>query len=243
MEEKLRQNKYEGTELALFAHATNWKAYFCSRIQKYVGKDVLEVGAGIGGTTKILFKPHVRRWVCLEPDPDMAAGLEEDIASGTLPDVCKAVNDILPSPSLAQASFDTVLYIDVLEHIKQDKEELEHAAGYLKDGGHLIVLSPAHNWLFSPFDKSVGHYRRYSRKSITPLTPASVRIVRIEYLDCIGLGASLANRILLRQGMPNRNQIAFWDKILVTLSKRVDPFLGHRLGKSIVAIWEKTSTK
>ena len=62
--------------------------------------------------------------------------------------------------------FDTILYMDVFEHIEDDRAELERAAAQLAPDGHLIVLAPAHQWLFTPFDESIGHYRRYSRRTL-----------------------------------------------------------------------------
>lgn len=62
--------------------------------------------------------------------------------------------------------FDTILYIDVLEHIADDRAELVEAARRLNPGGYLVVLSPAHQWLFTAFDAAIGHVRRYTAKSL-----------------------------------------------------------------------------
>src|SRR5262249_55712173 len=64
---------YVGSELDLFATATTWKAYVRRRLEPYLGREVLEVGAGQGGTTRFLIRPDVVLWVCLEPDPSLAA--------------------------------------------------------------------------------------------------------------------------------------------------------------------------
>ena len=60
--------QYMGSELEIFAHANNWKSYVQSQLRPYLIGDVLEVGAGIGGTTRALNDGTQRRWVCLEPD-------------------------------------------------------------------------------------------------------------------------------------------------------------------------------
>ena len=96
-------------------------------------------------------------------------------------------------------SFDNLLYIDVLEHIKDDREEIISAARRLRPGGHLITLSPAHPLLYSEFDAAIGHHRRYTRASILCLTPDTLKPVRVRYLDSVGLLASLANQLLLRE--------------------------------------------
>ena len=137
--------------------------------------------------------------------------------------------------------FDTILYIDVLEHIDDDGGELQRAAGHLAPGGHLVVLSPAHRWLFSPFDAAIGHFRRYTARDLEALTPAGVERVRTFYLDSVGMLASAANRMFLRQSMPNANQIHCWDNWMIPCSRWVDQLTGYRLGKSVVGIWRKSS--
>jgi hypothetical protein len=134
---------------------------------------------------------------------------------------------------------DSVVYADVLEHIEEDGEEVLAASRLLRAGGHLVVMVPAHQWLYSPFDARVGHYRRYSRKRLIGLTPAGFRVVQFKYLDSAGLALSAANRLLLRSGMPSRNQVALWDRVFVEASKVVDPLFGFRFGKSCVVVWCK----
>jgi len=138
-----------------------------------------------------------------------------------------------------EEKFDTILYIDVLEHIADDLGELRHAATHLAPEGHLVVLSPAHPFLFSPFDTALGHYRRYTLASLIAVSPGSLKPVRLAYLDSAGLLASLANRLLLAQSIPRLSQILFWDRFLVRISKFMDPLLRHSLGKSVLGIWKR----
>jgi 2-polyprenyl-3-methyl-5-hydroxy-6-metoxy-1,4-benzoquinol methylase len=227
---------YIGTELGVFKHATNWKSYYGRMIAPYLGKDVLEVGAGIGANTALFCNAGHRRWVCLEPDVKLAREIEAQITAGTLPACCKAVagtvGDLSPNDT-----FDSMIYIDVLEHIPDDRAEALRALRFLRPGGHLVVLSPAHQFLFSPFDASIGHYRRYGRKSLGDAVPGN--LVTLRYLDSLGMVLSLANRLLLKQTMPTLKQIQFWDKRVVPISRILDPLLGYRLGKSILGVWRK----
>jgi SAM-dependent methyltransferase len=229
---------YVGSELDLFAAATNWKSYFRSLLEPYLGDEVLEVGAGLGGTTRLLCRGRRRRWVCLEPDTGLADRLARSIGDGKLPAHCQVVVGTLEQAE-GQPPFDTALYIDVLEHIEDDRGELARAARQLKPGGHVIVLSPAHQWLYTSFDKAIGHYRRYTKKTLTALTPEGLELDRIVYLDSVGLLASLGNRLVLNRAMPNPKQIAIWDKFMVRLSRAVDPLLAYSVGKSVLAVWRK----
>jgi SAM-dependent methyltransferase len=233
--------KYVGSELDLFEAATTWKGYVRHRVTPYLGTSVLEVGAGHGGTTRVLCRRNFDRWVCSEPDATLADRISRSITAGELPACCRVVvgtiDDLGDEPP-----FDSVLYMDVLEHIEDDRAELARAAHCLRPCGHLVVLAPAHQWLFTPFDRAIGHYRRYSQKTLRAATPDGLEPVCILYLDSVGLLASLGNRLLLRQSMPNPGQIAVWDKLMVPLSRLIDPIVGHTVGKSVLGIWRKRPT-
>ena len=229
---------YVGDELDLFSQATRWKAYFRRRIAPYLGGEVLEVGAGLGGTTRALCRGTERRWVCLEPDPVLAERLRAEQAAGRLPGRCEVVVGTLED-RLADDRFDAILYMDVLEHIEDDRAEVARAATRLRPGGVIVALSPAHQWLFTPFDRAIGHCRRYSRSTLRAIGPPGLELAWLGYLDSVGFLASLANKLLLRQAMPTPGQVAFWDGVLVRASEWVDPVLAHRAGKSVLAVWRR----
>ncbi|TFH22481.1 MAG: class I SAM-dependent methyltransferase [Myxococcales bacterium] len=235
----MEDSHYPGGELELFAHARNWKQYYADRIRSYLNGDVLEVGAGIGATTSVLCSGREHSWTCIEPDPDLArqlASAVRQLAGPTIPTVSEcAITDLPSSPA-----FDCILYIDVLEHIEDDRGELRQAAERLRPGGYVIVLSPAHSFLFSEFDRQIGHFRRYNTKTLRAVGPASTRLRDVFYLDSFGIMLSLANRLLLRTGSPSRKQIAFWDRFVVPGSRILDPMLGYRVGKTIIAVWQRT---
>jgi SAM-dependent methyltransferase len=230
--------QYVGSELALFAEAKNWKRYFGHLMEPYLGKEVLEVGAGVGGTTQLLCSERQLRWVGLEPDRGLAAELEQASRNGALPSCFRLALGTIADLA-EQDGFDTILYVDVLEHIEDDAGELIRAAERLLPGGHLVVLSPAHQWLYSAFDAAIGHYRRYSRRSLAALTPESLELVRLIYVDAVGLLASLGNRLLLRRSLPTTQHIAFWDKAMIPLSRCLDPLLARSLGKTVLGVWRK----
>jgi hypothetical protein len=94
-------------------------------------------------------------------------------------------------------------------------------------------------WLYSPFDGAIGHYRRYSRQSLERAIPAGFERVAVKYLDCAGVLLSLANRLLLRSAYPTRKQIEVWDRAVVPVSRRLDPLIGFAAGKSILGVWLK----
>lgn len=230
VEEKFQ---YVGSELSVFAEAIVWKKYLLRQMKPFLRGRVAEVGAGIGATTAVLTRSTYANWLALEPDAVLASQIPENdriqVFLGTLSD--------LPPDEM----FDAILYVDVLEHIEHDLAEVKLAASHLAVGGHLVVLAPAHNFLFSPFDAAIGHFRRYDKAMLRAFTIPGLTPRRLRYLDSVGFFASVANRVLLQQSMPAKAQIRFWDRVLVRLSTVLDPCLGYLFGKSIMAVWTRGS--
>ncbi|MGD8227724.1 MAG: class I SAM-dependent methyltransferase [Desulfobacteraceae bacterium] len=233
---------YVGKELGLFRHALNWKRYLAELIGPYLSGRILEVGAGTGTNTVYLCDDTYVEWVCLEPDSELAKKLSHLVSARQLPSICSVLEGTT-SNLPANSKFDSILYIDVLEHIENDSEELQRAANNLAVGGNLIVLSPAHSWLYTPFDSAVGHYRRYNKTMIKKMAPPMLQMKRLLYVDSVGILASLGNRLLLSQPIPKASQIRLWDNYMVPLSRVLDFVFGYRIGKSIFAVMSYTRAK
>lgn len=227
---------YVGSELNLFAGATTWKSYVRLHLRPYLSGDILEVGAGIGASTATFCDGTQRRWVCLEPDRDLADRIKSNLPAelANCEVVVGTLSDLGPGDQ-----FDSILYMDVLEHIEADAAELARAASHLRPNGFLAVLSPAFPWLFTPFDAAIGHFRRYTKNSLRSITPQGLREVKCIYLDSAGLLASLGNKLFLRAPIPSKAQIQFWDRTMVPISRYADRALNHAIGKSILGVWQK----
>jgi 2-polyprenyl-3-methyl-5-hydroxy-6-metoxy-1,4-benzoquinol methylase len=238
MSSSSRDLEYIGSELELFAEAVNWRAYWQQQAAPFLGRRVLEVGAGIGTVTRDLCRSPVDYWVALEPDRVMASHLAADRQTGVLPAMCEPRHGTTETLGPREC-FDTVLYIDVLEHIEDDQTEVARVVQHLTPGGHLVVLAPAHQALYTPFDAAIGHFRRYGMARLLTVGTAGMRVCRARYLDSVGLLASLGNRLLLRSAQPNPRQIGLWDRLMVRQSRRLDPLFGYRLGKSVLVVWRK----
>lgn len=223
--------RYVGNELAIFAKALAWKRYLRRQILPFLRGRVAEVGAGLGATTPVLLAQACSDWLALEPDIELARQIPSSgpvrVFVGTLAD--------LPIGE----RFDAILYIDVLEHIENDRAELKEASKRLAPGGHLVILAPAHNFLFTEFDRQIGHFRRYDGGMLRGIAPDELILLKLRYLDSAGFFASLANRLFLKQSSPGQLQIIFWDRFLVRISLVTDVLSGYRFGKSILGIWKK----
>jgi SAM-dependent methyltransferase len=165
--------------LDLLSDTYNYNLWIYSLLRPHIGENVLEVGAGVGNLTRFLLDR--KRVVCLEPDPAYAAALRalaqthrnlQIIQSGLAEDEPAVVPG---------ATFDTVLCVNVLEHIRNDAAGLRSMLACLEPGGRLLLYVPACPFAFGTLDASLGHYRRYSRKSLRRLvatTGASLRLCR-----------------------------------------------------------------
>jgi SAM-dependent methyltransferase len=231
------QHEYIGKELELFSGAKNWADYIKNQIRPYLHGTVIEVGAGIGSRTKQLSK-FADHWIAIEPDYQMWLHLKKIVASNPSMNNVQVINGTLndlPKDIFA----DVILYVDVLEHIESDNQELLIAAGKLNPKGFLVVLSPAYQWLYSEFDRSIGHWRRYSLKDLIGKTPSQMRVAKERMLDSIGMCASIANKLFLKKNMPTKQQISFWDSFLLRASRFIDPLISYSIGKSVLVIWQK----
>lgn len=229
--------EYVGTELELFENAHIWKQYWFDTIYSYTGASILDVGAGTGSTAKLFSNKNLTRYLAVEPDKENIKILREKIETGVLNN---AVQSKIGNIGALEEDdfFDTILYIDVLEHIQDDASELESASRHLRPGGRIIVLSPAHQWLYSPFDESVGHFRRYNKESLLRAKPSKLSVERMIYIDSVGILASAANRMILRNKNPNMGQIKLWNDYMVPVSKYLDKYTRYILGKTIVGIFK-----
>jgi SAM-dependent methyltransferase len=214
----------------------HWKSYWSAEVRRFISGDVLEVGAGIGSNTRYLDAGGRGRFVCLEPDAQLLGRLVEDLCGWARKyEVICGTIESLP----CQEQFDTICYIDVLEHIENDAAELGRAAAHLRRGGRVIVLSPAHQWLFTPFDAAIGHFRRYTKATLPSISGTGLERESCLYLDSVGMAASAANLRFLKQSIPTRQELHFWDTFLVRASRVMDRLLLHSVGKTIVAVWRK----
>ena len=231
--------RYEGSELALFAEASHWKRYYARSLRPFTGPAVLEVGAGIGGTTQVPLR-RAASPLGVSRARRRSGRATSRRASGPATFRPSARAGWAHWASLPDGDrFDTVIYIDVLEHIERDREELEQAVDHLNPGGHLVILAPAHQWLWSRFDTAVGHHRRYSRTSLLELGPIG-NAGRAGALPRFGRPARLTRQSPdSRNALPTARQIRVWDDYMVPCSRILDPVFGYNVGKTVVVVRQR----
>ena len=228
--QEIELSKYQGDELELFENASNWKRYWSSKIASTRDSIGLEIGAGIGGNSAFLL-PKTDALTLCEPDEMFFQNSLEPLAHKN-----EKISVVLGTIEQIDGGrkFDQIYYIDVLEHIEDDKQEITSATRHLNRNGSLYILVPAHKFLYSEFDQSVGHFRRYNRRMITDCIPSGFAITEYYCLDSLGVLASLGNKLFSRNSSVTLKKVLLWDKKLVPVSVKIDRLIGYKFGKSIL---------
>ena len=132
------------------------------------------------------------------------------------------------------------MYLNVLEHIKDDMEEIKQAFNKLNKNGNLIILVPAHNELYSKFDKEIGHHRRYKIDFFSKINILESKVLKLQYLDSAGYFLYYLNRIFFKEEIyPSKLKIFIWDKIFTPVTFLIDWLLLYKFGKNVLYVLKK----
>ncbi|PYP58005.1 MAG: hypothetical protein DMD44_09015 [Gemmatimonadetes bacterium] len=223
--------------LERMAAAPRFNRWMFERLRPWIGRRVLEVGAGIGNISAfVVDHAGVERVVLTDTEPFYLNRLRERFAGR--PQV--AVAELrLPArdPRLAAERLDTVVCLNVLEHIEQDGAALRAVRDLLQPAGRLVLLVPSLRALYGSLDEALGHFRRYVPDELrAELQGAGFRVRHLEYFNLAGVpGWWLTGRVLRRRLIPAGALRCY--EALVPLF-RLERFLPWRIGQSLIAIGE-----
>ncbi|MDD5492389.1 MAG: class I SAM-dependent methyltransferase [bacterium] len=208
------------------------------QFQPFLGKRVLDVGCGLGNF--VGFFRGAEYYLGLDNDPIMVANLQKECRE--FKNIEIAVMDITDkniTEDLKQKSFDTVICVNVLEHIKDDTTAIQNMIAILPSGGRLCLLVPALPCLYGSLDALDGHFRRYTKKSLSSLTKAMpVKTEGLYYFNLIGaLGWFLKSRIIREQQHSNANYSLM--NLILPVAAGLERHWRPPLGMSLVAILSK----
>ena len=145
----------------------------------------------------------------------------------------KKINEI-------EGKFNTIIYLNVLEHIDEDLAEVNSALEKLNPGGHLIIIVPAHQKLYSNFDKAVGHCRRYDINFFRLNKFKNTEIKKLLFLDLVGYILYFFNKIFYKNEIyPSKFKIFLWDKVFSPITIVLDFFTRYKFGKNILCVYKK----
>ena len=231
----IKKNKinYPGWELIYFEKAFNFRNYQQDLIKNYISGIVAEVGPGNGANAE-LYNKFSKRLYLYEPTKKLSNNLKKKFKFK------KKIKVLNKKFSLKKNFYNTIIYLDVIEHIKNYEREIVNAYKSLKKGGYLIINVPAFQFLFSQFDKDVDHVKRFDRNDFKEIfLKQNINKYSMFYYDSIGFFLSLISKFTTRNYKKNFGlKIKIWDNFIF-ISKILDKVLLFNIGKSLAVIIKK----
>jgi 2-polyprenyl-3-methyl-5-hydroxy-6-metoxy-1,4-benzoquinol methylase len=224
-------------DLERLGTAKHFFDWVLDELDPYLHGRLLEVGAGLGTITRKLVDRYPDlSIVAVEPAENLFADLESYAA--LTPQVTARRQTLAEYEPDRAGGFDAVLYLNVLEHIADDAQELRLAARVLRPGGALLVFGPALEWLYSELDYRAGHYRRYSLRRLRALASAAgLQVVSARYFDVLGVLPYLVVYRLSRHADIAGSTLWGYDRLVVPLSRLIQRAVPHPpLGKNVLLV-------
>lgn len=235
---------YPGTELEAMSGASNYHRWILEIFKPYLGAHLVEVGAGIGSFSDLVLNHHPCETLSLvEPSDSMyerlAAHVQQLDTSASV-DTYHATFVEAADLIKTRHAPDSIIYVNVLEHIADDEGELDAVRLTLSECGRVFIFVPALQWLFGTFDERVGHVRRYSKSELEQkLRRSGFKIVRSAYFDFPGIGPWWLKYRLMKSVTMEPGAVKFYDRFIVPTVRRIESVITMPIGKNVIAIAEK----
>jgi glycosyltransferase involved in cell wall biosynthesis len=223
--------------LDAFSSAPNFNRWMANTIKPYVGKHVLEIGAGIGNLSRILMA-GTKRYVATDLDAEHLERLRARLSAR--PNLETAILDAARTEDGVpfRGQMDTVVCLNVVEHIKDDLGALRNIHAALREGGRAIILVPEGQSIYCSLDEELGHFLRYSEDQLRQrMVEAGFTVEAMLRFNRISRPGWYVNGTILKRRTISRSQLKNFDR-LVWLFRRIDPHLPWS-PTSIIAIGRK----
>ncbi len=230
-----------------FSSFNNYRRYQYNLIDKFIGSKILEIGTGDRSFTNQILENLSYEYSVLSIEPsEVLYNLSMD--KKNFPNNFEFISkDLFDMGKSYHNKFDTALLIHVLEHIEEDKAALDHIHSLLVDGGHLLIEVPAYQWLYSDHDISLGHYRRYDKRSLTKIIDQNkYKLEKIWYQDPIGILGSLYFFKLKKTKLKStrginllNNQGRIYDSYIIPVEQFIEKFIKFPFGLNLTVVLKK----
>jgi glycosyltransferase involved in cell wall biosynthesis len=222
------------TTLRLLRKAGRYNRWVYEMLRPHLGSDILEVGSGIGNMTRFLL-PH-GSVTATDINPNCLKELSRTF--GENPQVRIRPLDLAAAPAPDDPAHDTIVCLNVLEHVEDDRQALVHLRERLRPGGRLILYVPANPRLYCDIDRGVGHFRRYVKEDlVAKLASAGFRLKHVRHHNQIGaLGWWIRGCVLGRASLSAADVGGF--ELLMPLIRLQDR-IESRFSLSILAVAER----
>ncbi len=237
-------------ELQTLRSLTNYHAWIFEELRPFLGAHLVEIGGGLGAFAAVLAREHILRrggasLEVFEPDAALFAALNEFLHEQFVPLMqAGRLRTVQGEFRSAPQRYDTIILVNVLEHIEDDGRLLDSIYESLTPQGTLIVYVPALSWLFSPLDRDVGHFRRYDMPRLRRLFESSrFEIVKAIYMDMAGIVPWYLLNVLCRSRTINPGLARLYDRWGIPVIRALERCTGAPLGKNILMIGRKADDR
>ena len=214
--------------------ADRYNNWIFEQIEPHLGKDVLEVGCGNGNFTVYLAQ-KCDRVTGIDIDPEYVSIAKNRLAGRSNVEIIqKDINKLK-----TKSSFDTIVMLDVLEHIEHDVLILQKLNALLKPSGKLIIKVPALNSIYGEMDRVIGHHRRYNQKTLTAtFKRANMSQPIVWYFNIAGIPGWWLNSKVLKRTTPPSKQVSLFNNIVPVLNA-IENSVKPPVGLSLFAVANK----
>ncbi len=234
-----RENVDQTITLLHVREIHRYNDWIFSHLAAHVRGRVLEMGCGIG-TYSARLRPLATRLTCVDMNSSYVRAVRELL--GDDPGVSVAAGVLGEDLTYPPASFDTIVCLNVIEHILDDRGAVRQLAGWLAPGGTLFVQVPAHQWLFGSIDAALGHHRRYTGARLSSLLESRglALVAPPRYLFVLGIaGWWWYGRVLRRRAVPEQSVRV--SNVLAGTSRVLETVLRLPLGLTLLAAARRTT--
>lgn len=228
---------YSGSELDALGQARNYYAWVLRQFEPYLGPSVVEVGAGIGTFSQFLLGvPRLRDLTVIEPASNTFPLLERRLLGDAR---VRTLRGYLSDHRRGLAA-DSLVAVNVLEHVPDDREFLRHARESVVAGGSLLLFVPALPSLYGTLDRAFDHKRRYTRSTLRySIESAGWKVRRISYMNLPGIVAwFMAGRVLRKTSIAVSEARAY-DRLIIPWLSRLEGIVNPPIGSNLLAIARK----
>jgi len=239
-----QQWSYPGRELESMAFAVNYHRWILEIFRPFLGKRLIEVGAGSGSFSELLLQTNPESLEALEPSANMYPLLADHLRHIDRAHVGRARHGTLISSTDAirqSGPPDSILYVNVLEHIEDDKRELEAIHSLLRPGGHALIFVPANPWLMGSIDHMLGHYRRYTMRDLQSKCRSAGFDIRLaSHFDILGIAPWWLKYCLMKSKTMEPAAVRVYDRYVVPVSRMLEGLVRPPIGKNIILVAQKS---
>jgi 2-polyprenyl-3-methyl-5-hydroxy-6-metoxy-1,4-benzoquinol methylase len=230
------QERYAADDLETMQEARRYSAHLFNLFRPHLGKRVLEVGSGIGTMSRPLAEA-ADLVLGLEPNVNCAARARAAMAGHPRFSLRVCHLEECDRAELASQRFDTVICVNVLEHIADDAGALRTFKDVLVPGGRVLIFVPAVQAAYGPLDAELGHHRRYSKPTLAQaFTDAGLGLVSLRYTNPIGLVGWMYNAHVSKSTAHSLTQVKLFETLVAPWALPLERLITPPIGLSLVAV-------